>query len=268
MTGTARIRDADLAYEQVGTAGPDTAGPNVVWGHGLSQSRAAEALVGLIDWTSVPARVLRYDARGHGESESTPDARGYGWNELAADQLDLATALGVNRYIAAGASMGCGTALHAAVAAPDRIERLVLVIPPTGWETRSAQSGEWERIGAAIEQDGVEPIIAARAEQPLPDPQVGDPTIRDRQAAVTRSWDPARLARVMRGAAYADLPARDQLARIDVPTLILAWTGDPVHPISTANELHRLIAGSTLHVASGPDELATWSRTVSEFVTS
>lgn len=262
-SGTVRVRGADLSYHRVGTAGPD-----VVWGHGLSQSRAAESLVGLIDWSTIRAQVVRYDARGHGESESTPDPRAYGWDELAADQLALANALGVVRYIAAGASMGCGTALHAAVVAPDRVERLVLVIPPTAWETRAAQSGEWERVAVIVEEHGVEPVIAARAGQPLPDPLANDPEARDRQAAVTRAWDVPRLARVMRGATYADLPSRANIARIGVPTMILAWSGDPVHPVSTANELHDLIPGSVLHIATTADDLAGWNALVADFITS
>ncbi len=257
----ASVRGAELAYEQLGDTGPD-----LIWGHGLSQSRAAEVEVGLIEWSAVPARVVRYDARGHGDSSSPPELRSYGWDELARDQLALADHLGIDEYIAAGASMGCGTALHAAVSAPERVRSSILVIPPTAWETRAAQASEWGRSADVIEQHGVEPVIAARAELPLPGPLAADPTIRDRQARVTRAWEPARLARVMRGAAHADFPPRDAVASIAVPTMILAWTGDPVHPESTASELHELIAGSTLHVARTAEDLATWTGLVAEFV--
>jgi pimeloyl-ACP methyl ester carboxylesterase len=162
--------------------------------------------------------------------------------------------------------MGCGTALHAALLAPERIDRLVLVIPPTGWETRAAQAGEWEKVAVLLEREGVEPVIAAREQQPLPDPLATDPEIRARQAAATRAWDPTRLAQVMRGATYADLPPRDALATIACPTLILAWTGDPVHPRSTADELHGLIAGSQLHVATRAEELAGWTDLLAGFL--
>lgn len=257
----ASIRGAELAYEQVGESGPA-----LIWGHGLSQSRAAEAEVGLVEWAAVPAQVVRYDARGHGESSSPPDLRSYGWDELARDQLALADHLGIDGYIAAGASMGCGTALHAAVLTPERVRSCILVIPPTAWETRRAQASEWERAADVIERDGVEPVIAARAELPLPDPLAADPTIRDRQARVTRAWEPARLARVMRGATHADFPPRDAVAAISVPTMILAWSGDPVHPESTALELHHLISGSTMHLARTADDLATWTGLIAEFV--
>jgi pimeloyl-ACP methyl ester carboxylesterase len=260
MSETAIIRGARIAYEQAG------AGPELIWGHGLSQTRADESVLGLVDWARIPARVTRYDARGHGESETTPDLGGYSWAELAADQLALAEHLDIGAYVVAGASMGCGTALHVAVQAPERVRALVLAIPPTAWETRAAQADLWAQSAALIESDGVEAVIAARALLDPPDPFRDDPDYRERGAAATRRWDPTRLAHVMRGAAGADFPPRDELATISAPTLILAWTGDPVHPIATADELNRLIPHAERHDASTAAELATWTDRIAAFI--
>src|SRR5581483_6485831 len=87
----------------------------------IQTRRASDTDMGLMDWTRIPVSLVRYDARGHGESESTPDLSGYSWEELARDQLALADALGIDSYVAAGASMGCGTALHAAVLGAARV---------------------------------------------------------------------------------------------------------------------------------------------------
>ena len=258
--GRVTVRGARLAYETRGS------GPPFIWGHGLSMNRVSDDELGPLDWTRIPAAVVRYDARGHGESESTPELGGYGWAELGRDQLALADALGIGEYIAGGASMGCGTALHAAVLAPDRVRRLVLVIPPTGWETRAAQAEQWEASAALIEREGVEALIEARAALEPPDPFRGDEARRQRQAAATRAWEPGRLALVMRGATRANLPDRGAVAGIAVPTLILAWTGDPVHPESTARELAGLIRGSELHVASTAAEVGSWTERVAGFV--
>ena len=43
MSETATIRGARIAYEQAG------AGPELIWGHGLSQTRADESVLGLAD---------------------------------------------------------------------------------------------------------------------------------------------------------------------------------------------------------------------------
>ena len=259
--GRTLVRGAELAWERHG------AGRDLIWGHGLSMNRVGDAGMALVDWDRVPVTVVRYDARGHGESESTPDLDGYSWAELGLDQLALADALGIGPYVAAGASMGCGTALHAAVAAPDRVEALVLVIPPTGWETRAAQTDVWEQSAQIIETRGIDFFIAARAAVDPPDPYVGDDERRARQDAFTRSWDPARLAHVLRGATRANLPERDAIATLTVPTLILAWTGDPIHPVTTADELARLLPHAEVHVASTRAEVDAWTDHLAAFLT-
>jgi pimeloyl-ACP methyl ester carboxylesterase len=258
--GRVLVRGAQLAYEITG------AGPDVIWGHGLSMHRVSDAEMSVLDWTHISARVLRYDARGHGESESTPDLAGYSWAELARDQLALADALGIGAYVVAGASMGCGTALQVAALAPERVRALVLVIPPTGWEARAAQAAQWELSAALLEDEGVEALIAARAALEPPDPYRGDEARGKQRDEATRAWDPARLALVLRGATTANLPDRARIAGIRAPSLILAWTGDPIHPLSTAEELDRLLPDSRLHVASTGEDLATWSSLVQDFV--
>lgn len=239
-----------------------------MWGHGLTQSREIEDPQGLVDWTALPLSVLRYDARGHGESASISDLSGYSWAGLARDQLELASALDIDTYIAAGASMGAATALHAAVIAPGRIRALVLVIPPTGWEARADQADVYQQGAAVVETHGVEPVITAGELNPPPDPFVDDPAYRPRRAEALRSWDPERLARAMRGASCAQLPDREQIAALDCPTLILAWTGDPVHPIATADELARLIPRADAHTASTAADLARWTDLIAHFVRS
>ncbi|MGA9276374.1 alpha/beta fold hydrolase [Ilumatobacter sp.] len=256
------IRHAEIAHERIG------AGIDLVWGHGLTQSRLLEDRRPLVDLAGIDAAVVRYDARGHGESESTSDLDGYGWDQLARDQLELASRLGIERYIAAGASMGAATALHAAVLAPERVLGLVLVIPPTGWETRASAAETYEQGARAVETVGVERVIAAGAVVAPPDPFVDDPEFAARRADGLRSWDPVRLARAMRGATRAQLPSRDEIATITCPTLVLAWTGDPVHPVSTADELRRLIPEAEVHIASTADEMSRWTALVAGFVAS
>ena len=255
-----KIRGAEIAIEEFGS------GVNVIWGHGLTQSRALENQRPLITLSSLDARVLRYDARGHGDSESTSDLNGYGWDELAEDQLTLATALGIGRYVAAGASMGAATALHAAVISPERVVGLVLVIPPTGWETRAEQTSVYEQSASLIETVGVERVVAVGSLITPPDPFVDDAEFYARRAEGLYSWNPSRLAHVMRGATRAQLPTRQQVASIRCPTLILAWTGDPGHPIGTAAELSRLIPHATVHVDSTAAAVDRWTAHVADFL--
>ena len=60
------IRGAELSHERTGV------GPDVVWGHGLSQTRANESALPLLDWSRIPARVVGYN---HAGSRSLRDHR-------------------------------------------------------------------------------------------------------------------------------------------------------------------------------------------------
>jgi len=257
------IRGAALSTDRSGE------GPTFVWGHGLTSSRAGEDAFPLVRWDDVRrvADVLRYDARGHGESELTNDPVDYGWDALALDQLALCDEVGIDEAIVGGASMGAATALHVATAAPERVRALILMIPPTAWETRAAQASVYEQMASVVESAGVEPLIAASADVPPPDPFVADGGWKERRADTLRSADPARLAGVFRGAAGADLPPREAVAAITCPTLILAWSGDPGHPVSSGEQLHGLINGSTLHVASTLDQLESWTDRIIGLIT-
>ena len=257
------VRGVELDYERTGI------GRDFVWGHGLTSSRADEAVPPvLIDWSPVEqvARVLRYDARGHGRSGYTPDPASYRWLELANDQLALADLVGIERFAVGGASMGAATALHTAVLAPERVEAVVLAIPPTAWETRAEQTGIYTQMAEIVEERGVELLISAGAAVPPPDPFVDQPAYAERRAARMRAVDPARLAGVFRGAVTADLPPRAAVAEITAPTLILAWTGDPAHPVSSAEQLADLMPGAELSLASTMAELQTWSGRLVDFL--
>lgn len=247
------VRGAHLAHDRAGSGVP------LIWGHGLTSSRDLDGQIIPIDWDRVGAvaDVTRYDARGHGLSDTTDDLADYGWDRLALDQLGLADALGIGSYIAAGASMGTGTALHAVVTAPERVLGLVLVIPPTGWETRSAQREMYLARADVIENGDLDAVIAAARTIPPPDP-FGDEW-HDRFAENLLAADRRRTAHVLRGAATADLPSADAIARIAVPTLILAWSGDPGHPLSTAEHLAELITDSRLVIARSRVDLGRWT---------
>jgi 3-oxoadipate enol-lactonase len=178
----------------------------------------------------------------------------------------LADRLAIDGYVAGGASMGCGTALHAAVQAPERVNGLLLVIPPTGWETRRAQVAVWSQLAASVETDGVDAFIDGVLELESPDPFTGRREWEE-SMNVQRQMSPMRLATVLRGAATADLPPRDAIRTLSQPALILAWTGDAGHPVTTAEQLADLLPNSELALASTWDDLRTWTDRALAFLT-
>ena len=239
-------------------------GPPFVWAHGLTSSRANEASGGLFDWTPVVDgghRVIRYDARGHGESGGPVDPDAYRWPQLAADLLDLLDELEVERTSAGGASMGCATLLHAAVRAPERFERLVLVIPPTAWATRADQAEQYEGSARYVEEAGKAAWVAVAAEAPRPAVFADLPPF-----PFTADIPEALLPAVLRGAAASDLPAPEALASVSHPALVLAWAGDPGHPESTAERLVEVLPHAELHVATRLRNVLGWPAQVATFL--
>ncbi|HKJ12202.1 MAG TPA: alpha/beta fold hydrolase [Ornithinimicrobium sp.] len=252
---------AILDYE-LSESGADPASPLVVQLHGLTSSRARDAELGLDLVAGLTGhRVARYDARGHGASTGDPDPASYQWGALAQDLMSLLDVLAPGQAVhGVGQSMGAGTLLHAAVAAPQRFESLVLGIPPTAWSTRAAQRRTYLSHAQAVEREGVEALLAQEASSPTP-PAVDADRPRARPT-VTAELLPAVFA----GAAATDLPAPHRLAALAMPTLLLAWVDDPAHPLSTAQRLHELMPHSRLVVARTPADTHTWTALVADHV--
>jgi len=263
---TLHTRGFDLDYEIAGHASPE---PPLIWGHGLTGSRGISAAFPLVDLrpAKTSRQVVRYDARGHGLSSVLDDPAQGSWQELAYDQLALIDHLGLDRVVVGGVSMGAGTALYSALALGERLEKLILVIPPTGWEEREPQIALYEQMARVVESRGPKALLAAGAEMPPPDPFVGGSDFADRRAASMGGADGARLAACFRGAAFADLPPLGEIATIAAPTLVLAWSGDPGHPVSTAERLGETLPNVEVSIASTADEFASWSDQLQAFLT-
>lgn len=132
VAGSARGQPR-LAYGRTG-AGPQP----VVALHGITTTHRA--------FTTV-ARALRHpdgmaalDLRGRGDSGKP--ARGYGLHAHAGDVVRLLDALGLERGLLVGHSMGAYVATQTAIDHPDRVRGLVLVDggwPRAGWWRRRLQ---------------------------------------------------------------------------------------------------------------------------------
>jgi pimeloyl-ACP methyl ester carboxylesterase len=101
----------------------EPAGPVVILLHGLADSSFSFSRI--LPGLSGGYRVYALDQRGHGDSERPAD--GYGPRDLAADVLAFMDALGVERAVLVGHSMGTFVAQQAALAAPGRFAGLVLM---------------------------------------------------------------------------------------------------------------------------------------------
>ncbi|MBP2435914.1 alpha/beta fold hydrolase [Microbacterium amylolyticum] len=238
----------------------DEQGFPVVQLHGLTSSRQRDRILDLDLGRGLSGtRLLRYDARGHGESTGRAVASDYVWPVLADDLLRLLDHRFPGEKVhGVGPSMGAATLLHAAIRDPERFSGLTLMVPPTAWETRSAQSTTYLRAADLIESIGIRAYLTATGTTPPPATTGKPETLPDVSAEL--------LPSLFRGAAQSNLPDRADIALIDVPVSVLAWTDDPSHPLSTAEALVDMLPHAQLSVARTPQDVATWPQVLADDV--
>lgn len=209
--------------------------------------------------------LIRYDARGHGRSTGRDVADDYTWANLALDALELRTLLGGvdgSPWVLGGASMGAATTLHAAVLRPDLVRAMVLVIPPTAWETRRAQREIYEGAATYIRDRGKDAYVAASARLPILPIFAAHPELARATPDITEELLPI----VFEGAARSDFPAEEKISALTMPTLILAWETDPGHPVSTAERLHELLPKAQVSVAPDVAAIRRWPEQIAAFL--
>ncbi|MDE8652775.1 3-oxoadipate enol-lactonase [Novosphingobium album (ex Liu et al. 2023)] len=165
-------------------------------------------------------RVLRYDSRGHGGSDSPPGA--YAMDRLGRDVVELLDALGLGRVHFCGLSMGGMVGQWLAVHAPERLERLVLANtsaymgPPSGWQDRIE----------GVRKNGMVPLAdASIARWFTPDFPSRVPGAVEPIRAMLLANDPVGYAGCC--AAIRDMDQRPTARLNRTPTLVIAGSEDP-----------------------------------------
>jgi 3-oxoadipate enol-lactonase len=258
VTVVLTIRGVELAVTDVG------AGLPIFWGHGLVGSVAQDEQFGVVDWRRLARRyrVIRWDARGHGQSGGAAVPDDYRWDNHGRDLLALADGLGIERFVAGGLSMGAAAALHAATQAPRRVMGVVLALAPTAYDTRAGQADLYRAAAVLIERMGADAYVEQLRSMPAPEilGEFADRYFPDPQVSEEL------LPSVLRGAASSDLPAPDAVRAFSAPTLLLPWVSDPGHPISTSERLVELLPNVQVHVAHHLSDVAHWTDRVDTFL--
>lgn len=224
-------------------------GPVLVLTHGLTAN--ARFFDGLVQAGLAPAlHVLSFDLRGRGLSEK-PD-RGYSMEEHAADLLGALDALGIDRVALGGHSFGGLLTLYVAAAAPERVERaLVLDVPA------EVDATVLEQIGPSLARlDRTYASRAAYLEFVRRLPYFADGGWNDRLTAlyeadleelpdgtVRSGCRPETIRQAVEGELAHDWSAI--AARVECPTLLLRAT-DPFGPPGSPPILSRDGARRTL----------------------
>jgi 3-oxoadipate enol-lactonase len=175
-------------------------------------------------------RVVIFDHRGHGESDAPDDVAAYSLDRLARDVVELADALGIDRFRLLGHSMGGMVARRVVLALPERVEAMVLMDtsagPVPGLDPDLVDLAAQIALGQG--KDALKPLLdeAAALETPahrrLLDERPGYQTFQDVK------W--AALSGVMWAAMAREIAHQpDELARlvaVGCPTLVIVGEQD------------------------------------------
>jgi 3-oxoadipate enol-lactonase len=209
----AQLKDGRLHYE---ISGPPSA-PALVFSNSLGATLSmwdSQALV-----FEKKFRVLRYDTRGHGQSSATPGP--YTIEQLGRDVLALLDELRFDRVNFCGLSMGGQTGMWFALNAAARLNKLILcntaakIGTPEMWNTRieAAIKGGMKSISTAVMERWFSADFRSNSPEVI--------------AAIKQSFERTNLEGYAANcAAIRDFDARETIAAIRMPTLVISGTHD------------------------------------------
>jgi pimeloyl-ACP methyl ester carboxylesterase len=184
-------------------------------------------------------RLITWDMRGHGQTESPENPAQYSTELTVADIRALLTSLGAGRAVVGGLSLGGYMSLAFYLAHPEMVEALIICDSGPGYRNADARNA-WnqranERAGN-LEARGLE-ALGGRSRE-----------VRD---ALGHHKSAQGLAHAARGMlVQQDARVIDGLASIRVPTLIIV--GDHDTPfLAPCEYMAKKIPGARLEVISG-----------------
>lgn len=231
----------------------DGPGPVVILLHGFPLNRsmwkAQMAKIGSL------YRVIAPDLRGHGHT-AAPDGV-YSIDAMADDVLDLLNALQLKEPVVfGGLSMGGYIALSLVARHPERVRALILMDTRAGADSAEAAIGREEMAKQVEASRSAAPVIQAML------PKLFSEMTRnfhaDRIAPVHHMMEktPARaVAGALRGMAARPDRTGD-LARIQVPTLVLVGADDTITPPAEARAMAQAIPGAQFEIIPNAGHLA------------
>ncbi|MBM7060442.1 alpha/beta hydrolase [Pseudomonas sp. UL073] len=269
-TAMAEVGEVRLAYQSVGRVADPTlllvmgiGGQLIDWPDEVVQALCAQGFrvirfdnrdAGLSTWVGqAPSANLTYQALRYrlGLEVSAP----YGLRDMAGDALGLMDRLGIQRFHVLGASMGGMIAQHLADLAPQRVSSLTLVMTSSGAQGLPAPSPALLALLTRREADSRAQAIEQQADllAALGSPAVADDRrelLAQARSAYDRAFNPEGVQRQLL-AILAEPSRVALLERLQVPTLVVHGTADPLLPVMHGVHVAAHIKGSQLRLIPG-----------------
>ena len=211
----------------------------------------------VVDRLAADARLVRYDARGHGRSSAPED--GYTIERLGRDVGAILDAFGISKAVVCGVSLGGLTAMWLGANMSDRVAGLILANTAANFPPETM----WRDRAATARSSGVASFVQPSLERWV--------TAGYRDKHVARVEELAAMIEVTAPAGYAgccevlaSTNVLPDLSRISCPVLVVAGEHDPSTPPARAREIAAAIPQASLvtvdaaHISSveAPDAFA------------
>jgi 3-oxoadipate enol-lactonase len=243
------VNGIDLHLTEAGEGEP------VLLIHGVTVDATFEARE--IEALARTHRVVAPDLRGHGRS-TRPER--FTLEDHVADMIGLLDALGIERTAVVGASMGSYVAQGLALAVPERITRLVLVVAKSNGLVSSSARLLAEHADELkdLTREQQQLWLGAQMFAPVTPPEVVQQLIdwTVERAGRGLAMDAAQL--VAANDAVAGFDFRQGLPGLQVPTLVVSGRYDVLNPPSDGEELADLLPDATFEVFERSGHLLSW----------
>jgi len=229
-----------VAYREAGS------GPPLLLLHGVG-SGAGSWLAQLTSLAN-ELRVIAWDAPGYGESDALPDPVPRA-ADYAASALGLADALGLERFVLLGHSLGAIMAAALCAHHPERVLRLVLSAPAAGYGKAPADERA-QRIGPRLSEMALlGPVgLAEKRARNLLAPNASAQAIAHVRA-VMGQLRPDGYAQACQLLGHADI--FEDLRAIAVPTLVMCGNADAITPEDGCRRIAAAIPGAQYETLQG-----------------
>ena len=198
-------------------------------------------------------RVLALDQRGHGRSDQP--ASGYHMRDLAADVIAFMDAKGIVRATVVGHSMGGLVAQQVALAAPQRVSRLVIVNSAAsvkGFAGVEEFARAVDSLADPVPREFVDEFQRSTVHEPVPEAFMN--TVIDESLRL-----PARVWRALMDGMLAAEPAV-ALGRAGIPTLVLWGEKDAWITRAQQDSLIAMLRTAKLRVYRDVAHTPHWER--------
>jgi pimeloyl-ACP methyl ester carboxylesterase len=263
---TARANGIDIEYETFGDPADPVmllimglGGQLIVWDDELCDQLAAHGF-----------RVIRFDNRDVGlstkiEEAPVPDIMAvvqgdrssvaYSLEDMAADSIGLLDALGIDKAHVVGVSMGGMIAQVVAIEHPDRVLSLASIMSTTGDPSVGAPTPEAMAVLMRPPTQERDEVIEGEVEATKAIGSPGFPfdeerTRRRAAEKFDRSFYPEGVARQV-AAVVAASDRTERLTHLDLPTVVIHGTGDPLVTPSGGEATAKAIPDSELNMVEG-----------------